>query len=293
MPNTDNTLVLDIATWIQAARASPVEYRRRQVVDIVLNAIAHSGELRDSLLLKGGTLMNLAYQSPRSTTDIDFTAAEPIETFQRKVVKSLNRQMNAARARLGYPKLACKIQGRPRINPPGPNTTFPTVEIRVASADIESNEHKRFLAGRAPHVTKLEISFNEIIVDTDKLMLEPEENYILAYSLLELIAEKYRAILQQVDRNRRRRQDVYDISRLVRMHEFTGKQKSRIHNILITKSKSRNISPHKENLRHPELIERARSEYHTLALEIENETPDFDNDFEVVREFYESLPWPN
>ena len=38
---------------------------------------------------------------------------------------------------------------------------------------------------------------------------------ISAYGLTDLIAEKFRALLQQVPRNRYRRQDIYDIAHLI------------------------------------------------------------------------------
>ena len=65
---------INLTRWVDAARADPQEHRRRQVVDIVLFAISRARELREHLYLKGGALMALAYGSPRSTTDVDFTS---------------------------------------------------------------------------------------------------------------------------------------------------------------------------------------------------------------------------
>ena len=49
-------------------------YQQRQTIEITLNAIAIAAPLDRRMLLKGGILMGLAYDSPRQTTDIDLTA---------------------------------------------------------------------------------------------------------------------------------------------------------------------------------------------------------------------------
>ena len=46
-----------------------------------------------------------------------------------------------------------------------------------------------------------------------------------------------------------------------------------------------------ESLTNPEVKQRAKAEYHTLADEIEGQLPDFDMDYKMVEAFYRSLPW--
>ena len=59
---------------------------------------------------------------------------------------------------------------------------------------------------------------------------------LFAYGLGDLITEKYRAILQQVPRKRNRRQDVYDLDRLVARKEVDEELKAEILAALNAKS---------------------------------------------------------
>lgn len=72
---SEHLLEIDVAAWVEKARADPVTYKQRQIVEITLNAIADTAPLNEKLYLKGGILMGLAYGSPRQTADIDLTAA--------------------------------------------------------------------------------------------------------------------------------------------------------------------------------------------------------------------------
>lgn len=77
---------------------------------------------------------------------------------------------------------------------------------------------------------------------------------LLAYSLNDLIAEKYRAILEQVERNRERRQDVFDLGILIRK---PGLKPAEIVNSLISKCEFREISPKFDSISNPEIKERS------------------------------------
>ena len=61
------SLKIDVAKWVENAKADPVAYRQRQTVEIVLNAIAITTPLNVQMFLKGGILMGLAYDSPGQT----------------------------------------------------------------------------------------------------------------------------------------------------------------------------------------------------------------------------------
>ena len=133
---------------------------------------------------------------------------------------------------------------------------------------------------------------NEATPNIEDLKLNLEEG-ILAYSLTDLIAEKYRSLLQQVSRNRSRRQDVYELNLLIeRFGDIDNFERSKILNSLIIKSKARlKIAPDINSFEDPELKSRAKKDYHTLEDEIEGELPDFDELFQKVADFYRSLPW--
>jgi hypothetical protein len=59
----------------------------------------------------------------------------------------------------------------------------------------------------------------------------------------------------------------------------------------MAKARSREIEPEKYSFRDPEIKMRSHAQYHTLADEIVGELPDFDEIYNAVQIFYESLPW--
>lgn len=71
---------------------------------------------------------------------------------------------------------------------------------------------------------------------------------------------------------------------------FDVDEKIRLHKLLLEKCHARDVFPSDISLEQEEIIRRAKSEWHTLELEI-GEVPDFDECFHVVTQFYKSLPW--
>ena len=111
-----------------------------------------------------------------------------------------------------------------------------------------------------------------------------------AYPFAELVAEKFRALLQQVDRNRYRRQDVYDLALLSRLPRDESMNAAILESLLI-KARTRNIEPTRESLSDEEIKRRAAAEYPTLRNEVLGELPDFETAYADVMSFYQSLPW--
>ena len=72
---------VDVRAWVESARADPQLFRDRQVTEIVLAAIGLSASLHQSLILKGGALMALAFGSRRVTGDVDFSATVQPDGF--------------------------------------------------------------------------------------------------------------------------------------------------------------------------------------------------------------------
>jgi predicted nucleotidyltransferase component of viral defense system len=149
----------------------------------------------------------------------------------------------------------------------------------------------RLLDRRAIHIATLEVSFNELVCEVDEIYLGEGDESILAYSVYDLVAEKLRALLQQTQRNRFRRQDVYDIALILRDRKFDVEEREKVLQTLLAKARSREIEPDADAIEMPEIIERARSEYGTLKLELGDQPLDFDADFGLVADFYRSLPW--
>ena len=152
-------------------------------------------------------------------------------------------------------------------------------------------QHRRLLSLRSPDIVSIDYSLNEVTPNIEDLKLNLEDG-ILTYSLIDLIAEKYRSLLQQVSRNRNRRQDVYDLNLLIeRLVDIDSFERINILNSLIIKSKAREINPDINSFENPELKSRAQQDYQTLEDEIEGELPDFNELFQKVADFYRSLPW--
>jgi predicted nucleotidyltransferase component of viral defense system len=190
-------------------------------------------------------------------------------------------------------EVACKVQSKEVMPKNVQNPTTPNLCIRIAYASkLHNKEYQRLLKGNSASIIKLDYSFNEFNFNTSIMKINNESS-IRVYSLVDLIAEKFRAILQQISRNRARRQDIYDLNYLIINYINNSEYgfKKEILNSLKLKSESRKIQLNKYSLRNPEIIERSKKEYSTLKDEIEGNLPIFEDAYFTLREFYESLPW--
>jgi predicted nucleotidyltransferase component of viral defense system len=284
---------IEIADWVDQARNDPVLHLERQATEIILNAIGLAPPLSNTVMLKGGILMGVVHHSPRQTADLDFTTTlEPEIEVIDTIRNALNESLPRASANLGYPDIACKVQSITR-RPTAKNfasASFPSLEITVAYAHRNSPQHRHLVSGNCTDVVSLDLSFNEYIYDVEVVRLGPEGARLQVYSLLDLIAEKLRALLQQTIRNRNRRQDVYDIALLSRKYNLNSNEKKHLLEAFRGKCRAREIEPDPQSLKDPELVKRARAEWETLAIEL-GELPPFDECFAVVEQLYESLPW--
>jgi hypothetical protein len=84
---------------------------------------------------------------------------------------------------------------------------------------------KRLESNQSPSVISIDFSFNEKTYDFDFLSLDGGDNddNVKTYSLTDLMAEKYRSVLQQKVRERNREQDIYDINYLLGKYDFLGR----------------------------------------------------------------------
>jgi predicted nucleotidyltransferase component of viral defense system len=283
---------VDINAWVERAKNDPQLYFERQATEIVLASIGRSSSFGGKMFLKGGTLMGVVYQSPRQTADIDFTGEfDPSDSLLSELNTDLDEEMRRTAASLGYPDFVCKVQSlRKKPRPQGfDRMQFPAIEMKVAYAKRDTRPHERLLRGDCPMTLKVEVSFKEPVEAIELIQLGDDAS-IHAYGFAELVAEKMRALLQQVKRDRSRCQDVYDIAFLVRDGDFEDSEKEYILQRLIEKSRVRDIHPERDTIGQPEIKERAREGWETLGLEL-SELPDFDSEFEIVESFYRSLPW--
>ena len=281
---------LEMDQWVEQS-SNPTIKEFREAVHTILTAISGDQRLKANMVLKGGILLAVRYHSPRFTRDIDFSSSKTLQDVDPEdIVQSLNESLAVATESLDY-DLDCIVQSW-AIQPAHlANPTFPSINLKIGHAYRGSKAHQRLLRKMSPNVIGVDYSLNEVTESTDELQINPE-NAIVAYSLTDLIAEKYRALLQQVERNRGRRQDVYDLYLLLSdAKRIDDNEKKRILNSLLKKSKSRDIHPDITSIENKEVRDRAKSQYHTLSDEVEGELPVFEDAYDVVVEFYQSLPW--
>lgn len=104
------------------------------------------------------------------------------------------------------------------------------------------------------------------------------------------MAEKYRALLQQIPRNRYRRQDVYDLDMLLPGVLADGIAPADILEALLKKCSACRLEPNHWSLDNTEIKNRAGRDWNTMELEIDD-LPEFEDSYERVAAFYRSLPW--
>lgn len=281
---------IDLSSWVERERADTATYRQRQAIEIILDAISFSSKLRSSLFLKGGILMGLAYESPRLTADIDLTTSlEAGSDTGEQLATQLDSEFPKACARLGYANLSLQTQSIKKLPKNRyPDAKYPALKLTIAYVEKGGSQVMRFNRGESVDVIGIDISFNEPTRAIQALEIANGQE-LLAYSLIDLIAEKYRALLQQVSRRRNRRQDVYDLNILI-AQQFKDDFYAEILDAFLEKCRSRGIEPNQSSLDNPEVKSRAKSDWHTLELEI-GDLPDFENCFEKVKAFYKSFPW--
>lgn len=278
-----------ISTWVDESPPGQREFR--EAVHIILAAITNDPELRDSMVMKGGILMGIHYHSLRFTKDIDFSTTLSLKELDpEKIHRTLDANMALVAANQDY-DLDCKVQAC-KVNPPNrPDASFPSIELTIGHAYKGTPKHRRLLQGQSPSVVSIDFSMNERILEVENIEIGKGES-LQAYAFVDLIAEKFRSLLQQVVRNRYRRQDVFDLAMLIE-RRISGNERASILKSLIEKSASREMEIDRNSMDDPEVKRRAKADYHTLADEIEGELPDFEAAYDRIAAFYRSLPWSN
>ena len=280
----------NIAEWVKAA---PVDRRLfRQAVHLILHGIGGDEYLRLNMIMKGGMLLGIRYQSSRFTEDIDFSVGHQLqEVDQDNFAQLLKNALVVAEDELPY-QVTCRLQSL-KVQPRS-GGTFPSLKMKVAYSDQrDSSGMKRLNRGQSSQVVKIDYSFNEASYQVEELNLDGEE-MIQAYALTDILAEKLRSIIQQVVRNRNRRQDIYDIWHLLTTcPALTAEEKQQVLESFKRKSEARIDSTfiHRDTLRRSDVKSASQVDYDTLKDEIAGDLPAFELAYERVVEFYESLPW--
>lgn len=173
--------------------------------------------------------------------------------------------------------------------------------MSIGFADKGSSQEKKLALGQAANALHIDISFNEPVYDWQEVEIrsgsgvgDPEEEeaaVILAYSVHELMAEKLRAIVQQKIRNRYRRQDIYDIARILSQRSLTADEVAKVFSIFLEKCRNRDIAPTRGMMDDRELYERSREKYAEMKFDQMSVSLDFEADFAMIVGLYQSMPW--
>lgn len=203
----------ELNEWTARHRTTSEEGRRRFVQFVVLDSFS-AANISRSLAFKGGNALRFGHGYPRSTFDLDFSATdlEDDSATIRGIIDEAVREGSAAF------EIKCKVSSVHR-NPSRLDRTLPTYTVKISYAFPGDRTFPDFFEVdtlRLP-VVPIDISFNDIVCETVVVHFGSRDSHgIELCTLNDIVAEKLRAILQQVIRNRTRPQDVYDISRAIR-----------------------------------------------------------------------------
>ncbi|MFQ6310096.1 nucleotidyl transferase AbiEii/AbiGii toxin family protein [Lysobacter capsici] len=242
------------------------------------------------LCMKGGILMALHYESRRFTSDIDFStpAAFTVE-IEEEVVSLLSGSIEAASYQFEY-ELDCRLQSY-RIMP-GRDKTYVTIYMSIGYASRGSREHDRLMRKQSTSIVSIDYSFMESIPHIEEVSVDGD-GVLRVYALPTLMAEKFRALLQQPLRKRNRRQDIFDIHHLLveRAELQSDTCKSAVLKALYEKCHDRDVPVDINSIDQKEVHDMAAQDYQTLATEVSGDLPDFERAFTAVRDYYVDLPW--
>lgn len=258
----------EMGLFVAAQKVTTNEARKRFMQFVILEAIAFS-PARNHLVFKGGNALRFVYHNRRSTVDLDFTAMDGFPDQEQPIRKLLDHAMRLGSERFG---VKAKVQ-RVKRNPPGSDKHYPTYEVTIGYQFPGDRHFSDFWDSTKPlpTVVDLEISINDVVCAELAVQLDPgRESTIRVCTLEDILAEKLRSLLQQRIRNRRRKQDVYDIATMLRAYS-TVVNPARISDYLLRKTLARSIDPRKSQF-DEEIRSRAAFEYESL---FDDQIPDF------------------
>lgn len=289
MSQSEPVRELDIARWVDAA---PIDQRNfREAVHLILTAISRSAGLRSKMIMKGGMLMAIRYDSTRFTRDADFSTTDKHDKGSEvALLEELDAQIDLANDQLNYDTMCLRQSAK--LNPQTPNSRFPTLNIRIGYAPRSHTAHmRRLLAKQSPTILEIDYSYDEAVYEVELLTLG-EGSDLRTYGFTNLIAEKYRSLLQQPLRKRNRRQDVYDLFMLINSCDrLSDSELDRVKKHLVNSCKSRGIDAVQNSMSNEKVRAMAAEDYASLAGEIQGELPEFKIAYVAVQGFYEQLLW--
>jgi predicted nucleotidyltransferase component of viral defense system len=280
------TSLADIPQWSRENRATTLQANIRFVEYVVLNCIGSNAITQRGMVLKGGNALRFAFQSPRSTKDLDFTVAgDEIPDDGDRLRSLLNDALRFAEHRF---RVKAKCQHVKRNPPPSPNSARPTYSISIAyQLEADRYFHNFEERNNIPTVIPVEVSFNDLVCETCQWK---GVNSVQVSSLEDILAEKLRSLLQQKTRNRNRCQDVYDIAKYVRQPSI---DRDKIGRFLVQKAKIRDINVRKSSF--DDVIRKMASGDYDLRIheQAPNNFIPFDDAWQDVSSLVQSLDIPD
>jgi predicted nucleotidyltransferase component of viral defense system len=231
------TSIAELESWQRQHKTTKEEARRRLAQFVILASIASSNALVSRVAFKGGNALRFVHGNLRSTLDLDFSAdgdfpdnAEAIRLLMDTALKSAEQCY----------QVKAKSQSCHRM-PPGLDKTRPTYNLKLCYQFPGDRYYQNFEERtNFSEVVEVEISLNDVVCETDEQELHPSAKPVRVCTLNDIIAEKLRAILQQVPRRRSRPQDVFDIASMIRRHG-DAIDLSKVSVFLVQKSEARDI----------------------------------------------------
>lgn len=201
-----------IAAWAQSHGLPIGAARRRYAQYVVIRAITAHG-IGKQLVFKGGNALRFVYGNPRGTIDLDFTARDDVPDDGEWLRQEIESAVTDATTRRTDYKL--RVQSVKR-KPTSPAATFPTYQISVGYALFGDKRYKDFEKSERSLSDNvlLEISINDLVC-LDHVQKIGSDTRVLVCTLDDIVAEKLRSLLQQPIRKRHRKQDVFDIARIM------------------------------------------------------------------------------
>ncbi len=273
-----------IDTWSKENQVTTEQARARFMEFVILSCIALNRKTRISLILKGGNALRFAYQSPRSTRDLDFTAEmEEIIDSEDEIRKLLTSSLKLSNDNFGV-KAKCQSVKR---KPSAPEASTPTFLIKVGYQFPEDRYFNNFEEKDFSTTVPVEISLNDLVCDTQEWA---GVSGLKVCSLDDIIAEKLRSLLQQKIRDRYRWQDVYDICTYVRRG---GYEKEKVAIFLKEKCKIRNIEASKSSF-NADIRDRASMNYdERVKIQVPSNFIPFDEAWNAVISLVKTLDLPD
>lgn len=264
----------------------------------VLHALSLDAMLHKQFVLKGGNALRLAYKSPRSSVDVDFSSKEafpdqPDEKTQallKDIEKRFNRTLKEVAPIYNFETLVIQ---RTDVQPGNHDPReFPALVINVGYSGLKERDPP------FSDIVKLEITLNEVVCADEYVLVDSgttDRINLHVSGLDDIIAEKLRSLLQQVPRDRNRPGDVYDIWFFTTRAGASLSEKN-IATYLQKKSRDR-LGVEKVTLNmftDGEVRERASVGYDDISSRLPDgkALPPFEEAFDQVIQFVESLDLP-